>query len=529
MTGPPHRDRRIRDGRRPARRASCTPAAATGQGHRSRRGTAPRRTTGSCSPTCSGRLRRAGRGAGRGRRARADLRTGAGGRRHRPGRPDGAHRRRRPDRLRPPGPGHRQPARGAPAARPRPRRALPPGWPLPHPGRLPPDPRRGRHGAHRAWCSAAGCSAWRPPAALAARGLAVDRGAPGPAPDGTAARRRRPAAVLAGALRRARRRGLPRQPGPGGGRHGRATEERRRAGRRHRLGRRPGGARLRRPPAHRARRRRRAGRRPRRAWSTTGCAPPTPHSRRSATAPSTAARSTGCPARPGRRPGWWPRALTGADPGAATRPRPVVTRLKAAGIDLAAMGDAGGSGEELTFADPARGTYARLRSTTTGCGAILLGDNPRSATMTALRPGRPGLAGRRSCCSAGPRPRSGDTHRVPGADAGHGDRLPVQHVAKGTLVRCSDAGWHGRPRHGPHRRTAAGGTGSRRLAGTRSADRRRCRATHEEVTRPAAIGRRRQRHGRPALRRGAARARPAGAGGSPCSPRRPARRTTGCG
>ncbi|MGI5523905.1 FAD-dependent oxidoreductase [Micromonospora sp. CA-259024] len=79
--------------------------------------------------------------------------------------------------------------------------------------------------------------------------------------------------------------------------------------------------------------------------------------------------------------------LTGTDPLARYRPRPVVTRLKAAGIDLAAMGDAVGSGpgEELTFTDPTRGTYARLRIRDERLiGAILLGDNPAVGTVIQL-------------------------------------------------------------------------------------------------------------------------------------------------
>ncbi|MEU7751550.1 FAD-dependent oxidoreductase [Micromonospora sp. NPDC049101] len=79
--------------------------------------------------------------------------------------------------------------------------------------------------------------------------------------------------------------------------------------------------------------------------------------------------------------------LTGTDPLARYRPRPVVTRLKAAGIDLASMGDpvGGGPGEELTFADPSRGTYARLRIQDERLvGAILLGDNPAVGTVIQL-------------------------------------------------------------------------------------------------------------------------------------------------
>lgn len=80
------------------------------------------------------------------------------------------------------------------------------------------------------------------------------------------------------------------------------------------------------------------------------------------------------------------QVLTGTDPLARYQPRPAVTRLKTAGIDLAAMGDPGdGPGEELTFTDPARGTYARLRITDERLtAAILLGDNPSVGTVIQL-------------------------------------------------------------------------------------------------------------------------------------------------
>ncbi|WP_412542531.1 FAD-dependent oxidoreductase [Longispora sp. K20-0274] len=62
----------------------------------------------------------------------------------------------------------------------------------------------------------------------------------------------------------------------------------------------------------------------------------------------------------------------------------LVTRLKAAGIDLAAMGDLDGE-EIVSFADPSRGTYARLAITAGRLrGAILLGDNPTVGTVTQL-------------------------------------------------------------------------------------------------------------------------------------------------
>src|SRR5262249_29255869 len=59
-------------------------------------------------------------------------------------------------------------------------------------------------------------------------------------------------------------------------------------------------------------------------------------------------------------------------------PAPAVTRLKAAGIDLAAMGDStGGDGDLVTFSDARRGTYAKLVIRENRlAGAIMLGDNP---------------------------------------------------------------------------------------------------------------------------------------------------------
>jgi assimilatory nitrate reductase electron transfer subunit len=64
----------------------------------------------------------------------------------------------------------------------------------------------------------------------------------------------------------------------------------------------------------------------------------------------------------------------------------VVTRLKAAGVDLAAMGEAGDdTAEVIQFSDPARGTYKKLvlrdgRIT----GAILLGQIDTVGTVTQL-------------------------------------------------------------------------------------------------------------------------------------------------
>jgi assimilatory nitrate reductase electron transfer subunit len=82
--------------------------------------------------------------------------------------------------------------------------------------------------------------------------------------------------------------------------------------------------------------------------------------------------------------------LTGTAPRARYRPTPPITRLKATGIDLATMGastdSSGGPGTELlTFADPARGTYAKLLLRDNRlAGAIMLGDNPTVGTVIQL-------------------------------------------------------------------------------------------------------------------------------------------------
>lgn len=77
--------------------------------------------------------------------------------------------------------------------------------------------------------------------------------------------------------------------------------------------------------------------------------------------------------------------LSGADPDAAYTGSRLVTRLKAAGIDLAAMGETDGD-EVVSFADPARGTYARLVIDGKGrlAGAVMLGDNPMVGQVVQL-------------------------------------------------------------------------------------------------------------------------------------------------
>ncbi|MBX7265237.1 NAD(P)/FAD-dependent oxidoreductase [Micromonospora sp. Llam7] len=138
------------------------------------------------------------------------------------------------------------------------------------------------------------------------------------------------------------------------------------------------------------------------------------------------------------------QVLTGQDPLARYRPRPVVTRLKAAGIDLAAMGDpAGGPGEELTFADPARGTYARLRIHGERlAAAILLGDNPSVGTVIQLFDrGHPVPADRRALLLG--RAVGGATAAPAVSPALMPDAATVcqcNTVSKGALVNCWRSG-----------------------------------------------------------------------------------------
>ncbi|MCC3762371.1 FAD-dependent oxidoreductase [Glycomyces sp. TRM65418] len=77
--------------------------------------------------------------------------------------------------------------------------------------------------------------------------------------------------------------------------------------------------------------------------------------------------------------------LSGVNPDAAYEGSRLVTRLKASGIDLAAMGEVEGD-EVVSFADPARGTYARLVIDAEGrlAGAVMLGDNPMVGQVVQL-------------------------------------------------------------------------------------------------------------------------------------------------
>jgi assimilatory nitrate reductase electron transfer subunit len=135
--------------------------------------------------------------------------------------------------------------------------------------------------------------------------------------------------------------------------------------------------------------------------------------------------------------------VTGAQPLARYARRPVVTRLKAAGIDLAAMGDAtDNDGEVVTFTDPARGTYAKLVVRQDRlAGAIMLGDNPAVGTVIQLfdRGGRVAdprslLLGRASA------ERSATSEASPALMPDAAVICQCNTVTKGALVRCWEAG-----------------------------------------------------------------------------------------
>ena len=77
--------------------------------------------------------------------------------------------------------------------------------------------------------------------------------------------------------------------------------------------------------------------------------------------------------------------ISGTDPGARYRPTPPVTRLKAAGIDLAAMGESAEHAGAVTYADPHNGLYAKLVIRDDRlAGAILLGEHACVGTVIQL-------------------------------------------------------------------------------------------------------------------------------------------------
>jgi assimilatory nitrate reductase electron transfer subunit len=142
----------------------------------------------------------------------------------------------------------------------------------------------------------------------------------------------------------------------------------------------------------------------------------------------------------------WAQARVLADvlTGGATRyrPTPPVTRLKASGIDLAAMGaSTEGDGELLTFTDPDRGTYAKLLVRDNRlAGAIMLGDNPAVGTVIQLFDrGAPVPADRRSLLlGRGPTPVTDSPALVPDAAA----ICQCNTVTKGALVAAWRGGAH---------------------------------------------------------------------------------------
>ncbi|SDE51348.1 FAD-dependent oxidoreductase [Glycomyces harbinensis] len=130
--------------------------------------------------------------------------------------------------------------------------------------------------------------------------------------------------------------------------------------------------------------------------------------------------------------------LSGVNPDAAYEGSRLVTRLKAAGIDLAAMGEVDGD-EVVSFADPTRGTYARLVIDADGrlAGAVMLGDNPMVGQVVQLfDTGDPVPHDRRTLLMG----RPGESVSVaPETPASMPDEVVVcrcNNVTKGTLSRA---------------------------------------------------------------------------------------------
>lgn len=137
------------------------------------------------------------------------------------------------------------------------------------------------------------------------------------------------------------------------------------------------------------------------------------------------------------------RVLTD-DPLARYQPPPTVTRLKADGIDLAAMGTLEAGSEQLTFADPARGTYARIAIDVDRLtGAVLIGDNPTVGTLIQLFDrGAPVPADRRSLLLGRPAGGTATVAAEP-SPALMPDATTVcrcNNVTKGDLVSCWRSG-----------------------------------------------------------------------------------------
>jgi assimilatory nitrate reductase electron transfer subunit len=145
--------------------------------------------------------------------------------------------------------------------------------------------------------------------------------------------------------------------------------------------------------------------------------------------------------------------LAGDRPLARYTARPAVTRLKALGIDLACVGEsAGWAGETVTFADPGRGTYAKL--VVRGdrlVGAIMLGDNPTVGSVIQLVDhGTPLPADRRSLLLGRATPAGSSTagSSTPAAPAEASPALmpdaavicQCNNVTKGALTQCWSQG-----------------------------------------------------------------------------------------
>lgn len=120
--------------------------------------------------------------------------------------------------------------------------------------------------------------------------------------------------------------------------------------------------------------------------------------------------------------------LTGTDPAARYRGTRPVTRLKAAGIDLAAVGEIDEGDEQLRVSDPRRGCYGVLSLRADRVvGAVLMGLPDAAATITGLYDsGAPAPADRLALLLG---------RALPGGAAGAPD--PVRLPGTAVVCRCN--------------------------------------------------------------------------------------------
>ncbi len=139
--------------------------------------------------------------------------------------------------------------------------------------------------------------------------------------------------------------------------------------------------------------------------------------------------------------------ITGSDPGARYAGSRTVTRLRAVGVDLAAMGETtlgdDDAAEVVQFADPTRGTYAKMVIRDERLvGAILVGEMSTVGTVTQLFDRGAPVPADRTSLLFGPRRGGQVTTSVaaPGQMPSHATLCRCNGVTKGAIQECVLAG-----------------------------------------------------------------------------------------